>query len=401
LQVRGRPGCPGEVESRFWFGIRGHLSIEEAAGWAGVSRTTGQKWFIEAGGVMPPAQAPGRVKPRLRFEQREEIAVLHGQKLSNAEIARQIGCHRSTVGRELKLGTTVRDKQLPVYRASVAQKKAEWRARRPKLTKLAGSDRLRQVVQAELEKEHSPEQIANRLVLDYPDDSELRVSHETMYKALYVQGRGELRRDLHRRLRTGRALRQPRRSTGERRGRIPGMINIAERPPEADNRSVPGHWEGDLITGANNQSAIGTLVERASGFCLLLHLPEGHGADAVEQAMIAQISRLPETLRRTLAWDQGSEMANHAQIAAATELDIYFCDPHSPWQRGSNENTNGLLRQYFPKGSDLTVYQADYLDHVAAKLNNRPRKRHHWRTPAEVLDQLLSHPQDQPVASTG
>ena len=397
----GRPGCSRGVEYRFWAGVRAGLTGEDAAGSAGVSRTTGRKWFVEAGGVMPPAQVPGRVRPRLTFEQREEIAVLRGQDVPKAEIARQIGCHPSTIGRELAQGTTVRDKQLPVYRASTAQKKAEWRARRPKTSKLAGSDRLRQVVQAELEQEHSPEQIANRLRLDYPDDSELRVSHETIYKALYVQGRGELRRDLHRRLRTGRALRKPRRGTGERRGRIPGMVNIAERPPEADDRSVPGHWEGDLITGAYNQSAIGTLVERASGFCLLLHLPDDHGADAVEQAMIAQMSRLPETLRKTLAWDQGSEMTNHARIAAATDLDIYFCDPHSPWQRGSNENTNGLLRQYFPKGSDLSVYQADYLDHIAAKLNNRPRKRHSWRTAAEVLDQLLSQPQDQAVASTG
>ena len=354
----GRPGCSRAVEYRFWAGVRAGLTVEDAAGWAGVSRTTGRKWFVEAGGVMSPAQAPGRVRPRLTVEQREEIAVLRGQDVPKAEIARQIGCHPSTIGRELAQGTTVRDKQLPVYRASTAQKKAEWRARRPKTSKLAGSDRLRQVVQAELEQEHSPEQIANRLRLDYPDDPELRVSHETIYKALYVQGRGELRRDLHRRLRTGRALRKPRRCTGERRGRIPGMVNIAERPPEADDRSVPGHWEGDLITGANNQSAVGTLVERSSGFCLLLHLPNGHDADAVEQAMIIQMSGLPETLRRTLAWDQGAEMANHARIAAATDLDIYFCDPHSPWQRGSNENTNGLLRQYFPKSSDLSVYQA-------------------------------------------
>lgn len=376
--------------------------MEEAAGFAGVSATTSRKWFVEAGGVMPPAPTRGQIRPRLTFEQREDIAVLKGQQVSNADIARRIGCHPSTIGRELRKGMT-RDRDLhkPLYRASTAQKRAEWRARRPKTSKLAASDRLREVVQAELEQEHSPEQIANRLPLDYPDDPELRVSHETIYKALYVQGRGELRRDLHRRLRTGRALRKPRRSTGERRGRIPGMVNIAERPAEADNRAVPGHWEGDLITGANNQSAIGTLVERASGFCLLLHLPNGHGADAVAEAMIAQMSRLPDTLRQTLAWDQGSEMTNHARIAAATDLDVYFCDPHSPWQRGSNENTNGLLRQYFPKGSDLSIYQADYLDHVAAKLNNRPRKRHSWRTPAEVLDQLLSHPQNQPVASTG
>jgi transposase, IS30 family len=389
------------VRYRFWVGVRAGLTVEDAAGSAGVSRTTGRKWFIEAGGVMPAVQTPAQVKPRLTIEQREDIAMLKSRNVSNADIARHVGCDRSTIGRELAKGTTVRDKQLPVYRASTAQKKAEWRARRPKTTKLAGSDWLRQVVQAELEEEHSPEQIANRLPLDYPDDPELRVSHETIYKALFVQGRGELRRDLHRRLRTGRALRKPRRGTGERRGQIPGMVNIAERPAEADDRKVPGHWEGDLITGANNQSAVGTLVERTSGFTLLLHLPDGHGADAVAEAMTIQMSRLPQTLRRTLTWDQGSEMTNHAQIAAATDLDIYFCDPHSPWQRGSNENTNGLLRQYFPKGSDLSVYQADYLDHVAAKLNNRPRKRHSWRTPAEVLDRLLSDPQDQPVASTG
>lgn len=399
--MMGRPGFPGELRQRYWAAVRTGLGPEEAAGSVGVSAATARGWFVEAGGVMPPAQARGQTRPRLTFEQREDLAMLHAKGLSDAEIARQLGCHRSTVGRELTKGTTVRDKQLPVYRASTAQKKSEWRARRPKTSKLAASDRLRQVVQAELEKEHSPEQIANRLRLDYPDDLELRVSHETIYQAVYIQGRGALRRDLHVRLRTGRALRKPRRTTGERRGRIPGMVNIAERPPEADDRRVPGHWEGDLITGANNQSAIGTLVERTSGFVVLLHLPTDHGADAVAEATIDQMSQLPETLRRTLAWDQGSEMTNHAQIAAATDLDIFFCDPHSPWQRGSNENMNGLLRQYFPKGSDLSVYQADYLDYVAAKLNNRPRKRHGWRTPAEVLDQLLSQPEDHPVASTG
>jgi transposase, IS30 family len=397
-----RPKYPREVEHRFWAGVRAGLVLEAAAGSAGVSPTTSRKWFVEAGGVMPAAPAHGRVRPRLTFTQREEIAVLKSQKLTHVEIARQVGCHPSTVGRELTKGMT-RDRDLhkPTYRASTAQKKAEWRARRPKISKLAASDRLREVVQAGLEEEHSPEQIANRLPLDHPDDPELRVSHETIYQALYVQGRGELRRDLHRRLRTGRALRRPRRTVGERRGRIPDMVNIAERPPEADDRRVPGHWEGDLITGKNNQSAVGTLVERATGFVLLLHLPDSHGADAVEQAMTVQMSELPATLRRTLTWDQGAEMANHVRIAAATEMDVYFCDPHSPWQRGSNENTNGLLRQYFPKSSDLAVYQPDYLDHVAAKLNNRPRQRHAWRTPAEVLDQLLSQPQDQPVASTG
>jgi IS30 family transposase len=257
-------------------------------------------------------------------------------------------------------------------------------------------------VQAGLEEEHSPEQISQRLKMDFPDDPEMRVSHETIYQALYVQGRGELRRDLHKRLRTGRAVRKPRRAVGERRGRIPDMVNIAERPAEAEDRAVPGHWEGDLILGSTaSGSAIGTLVERATSFTMLLHLPGRHGADAVAEAMTVAMSRLPQALRKTLTWDQGSEMSNHVRIADATSLDIYFCDPHSPWQRAVNENTNGLLRQYFPKGTDLSVYQADYLDHVAKKLNNRPRKRLGFHTPAEALDKLLSETSDPDgVAST-
>ena len=208
---------------------------------------------------------------------------------------------------------------------------------------------------------------------------------------------GGLRRDLAKHLRTGRALRKPRRKKGERRGRITDMVLISQRPPEVEDRAVPGHWEGDLIMGSTkSNSAIGTLVERMCGFCLLLHLPTGHGALAVQQAMVTKMSQLPAILRRTLTWDQGHEMANHAQIAAATGLDIYFCDPHAPWQRGSNENTNGLLRQYFPKGSDLSIHGPGYLDFVAAELNNRPRKRLHWKTPAEALDQLLSNPSNPP-----
>jgi len=357
---------------------------------------------------MPRAVEPAQVRPRLTFEQREEIAILHatktpqGTRTTNAEIARRVGCHRSTVGRELALNsTTYTDGHRPRYRASMAQKRTDWRARRPGAAKLATSDRLRQVVQDQLEEEHSPEQISARLKIDFPDDAEMRVSHEAIYQALYVQGRGGLRRDLHQRLRTGRALRKTRRATGERRGKIPGMVNISERPPEVEDRAVPGHWEGDLITGAANKTAIGTLVERATGYCMLLHLPEDHGADAVQEAMVQAMSRLPETLRRTLTWDQGSEMSNHVQIAAATDLDIYFCDPHSPWQRGSNENTNGLLRQYFPKGADLSLFAPDYLEHVATKLNRRPRKRLEFRTPAEALDQLLSEPfNPTDVAST-
>jgi IS30 family transposase len=386
----------------FWEQVRAGLTVESAARVAGVADSTGQAWFKQAGGMMPPRTTPGTVRPRLTFEQREEIAALHASGSTNAAIARAVGCHRSTIGRELTANSTYpNDGHRPRYRASSAQKRSQWKARRPKESKLAASDRLRTVVQDQLEKEHSPEQIAARLVIDYPDDPEMRVSHEAIYQALFVQGRGGLRRELHQRLRTGRAVRRTRRAVGERRGRIPGMVSISERPAEVEDRAVPGHWEGDLITGAQNKSAIGTLVERATGFCLLLHLPDNHGADAVADAMIESMSRLPATLRKTLTWDQGVEMSNHVQIAAATDLDIYFCDPHSPWQRGSNENTNGLLRQYFAKGSDLSVYAPDYLEHVSRKLNNRPRKRLGFRTPAEALDKLLSEPiNPSDVAST-
>ena len=329
--------------------------------------------------------------------------MLHAAGSTQTQIARAVGCHRATIGRELVLNsTTDTDGHRPTYRASSAQKRTDWRARRPGSSKLATNDRLRQVVQDQLKEEHSPEQISARLKIDFPGDAEMRVSHEAIYQALYVQGRGALARDLHKRLRTGRALRKTRRTAGERRGRIAGMVNIAERPPEIEDRAVPGHWEGDLITGAQNKTAIGTLVERATGFCLLLHLPENHGADAVQEAMVEAMSRLPATLRQTLTWDQGVEMSNHVAIAAATELDIYFCDPHSPWQRGTNENTNGLLRQYFPKGADLSLFAPDYLEHVARKLNNRPRKRLKFQTPAESLDKLLSEPiNPHDVASTG
>ena len=319
--------------------------------------------------------------------------MLNGSGLNQAQIAVAIGCHRSTIGRELaRNSTTYTDGHRPTYRASSAQKRTDWRARRPGSSKLATNDRLREVVQDRLTEEHSPEQISARLKIDFPDDAEMRVSHEAIYQALYVQGRGALRRELHQRLRTGRALRKTRRTVGERRGRIPDMVNISERPPEVEDRAIPGHWEGDLIVGAQSQSAIGTLVERTTGFVMLLYLPEDHGADTVAAAMVTAMSRLPETLRKTLTWDQGVEMTNHVAIAAATDLDIYFCDPHSPWQRGTNENTNGLLRQYFPKGTDLSVYAPDYLEHDARKLNNRPRERLGFKTPAEALDQLLSQP---------
>ena len=244
---------------------------------------------------------------------------------------------------------------------------------------------LRREVQARLKRRESPRQIAGRLRIDFPDDPEMHVSAATIYQSLYVQARGGLKRELTAYLRTGRARRKPRRREGERRGRIPGMVMISERPPEVEDRAVPGHWEGDLILGSTaSNSAVGTLVERASGFVMPLHLPAGRGALAVQDALVAKMATLPEQLRRSLTWDQGRELANHVQIAEATGLEIYFCDPHSPWQRGSNENTNGLLRQYFPKGTDLSGHDAARLDAVADQLNGRPRKTLGWKTPAEA-----------------
>ncbi|MDN5724880.1 MAG: IS30 family transposase, partial [Propionibacteriales bacterium] len=254
---------------------------------------------------------------------------------------------------------------------------------------------LRGYVAARLREDWSPEQIAGTLRKRYPVGSRMQVSHETIYTSLFVQGRGTLRKDLTERLRTGRAVRRPRARARDRQNRLGGarvrdMVSISERPPEVDDRAVPGHWEGDLILGRRGASAIGTLVERATGFVLLLHLPDDHTSVSVQDRICAQMAGLPEMLRLTLTWDRGTEMANHVQIAEATGLDIYFADPGKPWQRGSNENTNGLLRQYFPKGTDLSFWGPGYLDRVAIEMNNRPRKRLDWRTPAEALDELLS-----------
>jgi transposase, IS30 family len=391
-----RPRTPRELERGFWCGVRAGDAVEVAASSVGVSSTTGRRWFRDAGGVMPWTPEPsGR---RLCFAEREEIACQRAAGAGVRQIARQLGRDPATISRELRRVVSTRR----AYRASTAQADADDKAKRPKPAKLATNLMLRREVQARLERNHSPEQIARRLREEFPDRPELHVSHETIYQSIYVQGRGGLRRELARHLRTGRTLRRPRRGDGERRGRIPGMVNISERPAEIADRAVPGHWEGDLIIGADNNSAIGTVVERATGFVMLLHLPSDHGALSVQEAIVAKMSQLPGFLRQTLTWDQGSEMANHVQIAAATELDIYFCDPHSPWQRGSNENTNGLLRQYFPKGTDLSVHGQGYLDYVAAELNNRPRKRLGWKTPAEALDHLLCEPFNPPgVADTG
>ena len=399
-----RPLVPVEVSKRFWEGVRQGLCVDDASAVAGVSQATGWRWFGSRGGVLPSCSSTAEPSGlRLSFAEREEIACLVAAGHSARSIARELGRAPSTITRELnrRRGPDGR------YRASTAQAAADASARRPKPAKLAINARLRVEVQARLELHHSPEQIMRRLRQDFPDDPEMWVSHETIYQSLFVQGRGALRRELTTCLRTGRALRRPRRQAAGTRAartrRIPDMVNISERPAEVADRAVPGHWEGDLILGSvASGSAIGTLVERATRYVLLLHLPDNHTALTVQQAMVAKMSELPEQLLRTLTWDQGIEMTNHARIAAATGLDIYFCDPHSPWQRGTNENTNGLLRQYFPKGTDLSRWGPGYLDNIAAELNNRPRKTLDWRTPAEALDQLLSNPSEPPgVATTG
>jgi transposase, IS30 family len=399
------------VQRRFWELIADGWSSEDAGVAVGVSVTCGGKWFRRFGGVNPRMQEPqGQKRPRLSADEREQIMIGTAQGESIRSIADRLSRAPSTIMREIADNGVARNRTgryralhrfganrggwdaKSGYSARIAQRRSEERARRPKAGKLAHCPALRDKVQALLTKKYSPEQIAGQLAKTYPDRPEMQVSHETIYKALYVQGRGELRRELAKCLRTGRALRKPRRRTraGDGRGRIPGMVNISERPAEAVDRAVPGHWEGDLIIGKNQASQIGTLVERSTGFVQLLHLPASREADVIAEAMIATIQALPGNLWKTLTWDQGHELAAHGRISIDAGIDIYFCDPHSPWQRGSNENTNGLLRQYFPKGTDLSVHSAAYLDEVAAELNNRPRKRFDWDSPAQVLDQLLS-----------
>jgi transposase, IS30 family len=381
----GRPALPRVVEVLFWEGVRSGLGTEAAGLAAGVGQTVAWRWFAAAGGVKSngPRPVSGRY---LSVAEREEIAVGLAGGESVRAVAARLGRSPSTISREIRRNSRGRGS----YRALAAQGQAQYRARRPKTAKLAGNAVLREWVQARLTELWSPEQISVMLEREFPLDAGMRVSHETIYQSIYVQGRGALRRELAVCLRTGRALRKPRRKEGERRGRIPGMVMISERPPEAQDRAVPGHWEGDLIIGKNNRSAIGTLVERSTRFVLLLHLPGGYGPGQVAEAMTEAMGGLPDAIRRSLTWDQGSEMAGHAQIAAAADLDIYFCDPHSPWQRGSNENTNGLLRQYFPKGTDLSVHGREQLDAVAAQLNARPRKTLGWKTPAQALEEVLA-----------
>ena len=321
---------------------------------------------------------------RLSMADREEIRAGIARDETFTAIATHLGRSTSTISREV-----ANNGGRAHYRAVDAHRRAARCARRPKSAKLASRSALRSVVESWLEELWSPEQIARRLRIEYPDDPMMQVSHETIYQSLFVQGRGALRKELVKCLRTGRAERRPRSRT-ERRGKIPGMVMISERPAEASDRAVPGHWEGDLIVGKNHGSAIGTLVERTTRYVLLLHLPEGGTAAAVNAAMAEAIGRLPEKLARSVTWDQGTEMSRHADFTVASGIPVYFCDPHSPWQRPSNENTNGLLRQFFPKGADLSAYSRADLDEAERKLNGRPRKTLDWYKPCEKLSELIA-----------
>lgn len=453
LSSPGRPPVwQRENLCRFWREITAGLSSEEAAVEAGVSAPVGTRWFRSSGGMPPTHLAPSTPPPKgrnLSFAEREEIALECARGTGVRGIALKLGRAPSTISREIRRNSATRGGDFD-YRAINAQWHADRSAKRPKASKLALNPVLHDYVQDRLaglittpdgiafngpvvvwKKRRavrrqsrrwslawSPEQISQRLKVDFPEDPTMRISHEAIYQALYIQGRGALRRELSACLRSGRALRLPReRARNRGKAFISDALMISDRPAEIDDRAVPGHWEGDLILGLGS-SAIGTLVERTTRFTMLLHLPRmeghgktkpikngpalaGHGAEAVRDAIAGTIMYLPAHLRRSLTWDQGAEMAQHAQLQIKTGLDVYFCDPQSPWQRGSNENTNGLLRQYFPKGTDLSQHGADELNAVAHALNTRPRKTLGWQTPAEALDQLLKQDTIEGAATTG
>ena len=452
LHSLGRPPVvPRAERRRFWAAVAAGKSSEEAARSAGISPAVGGRWFRESGGMPPShlaASAPLRSTRYLSLAEREELAILHAQAHGVREIARRMRRAASTISRELRRNAATRGRGC-AYRAMTAQWHADRAARRPRVARLVRHDALRSYVTDRLAghivaasgeriagpvvpwkgrrhgpRQHrrwalawSPEQIAHRLPLDFPDDPTMRISHEAIYQALYIQGRGALRRELTACLRTGRALRVPR-ARAHSRGKqfVSPELLISARPPHVEDRAVPGHWEGDLILGLRS-SAIGTLVERTTRFTMLLHLPPmpghgvglrqkngpalaGHGAAAVRDAIARSIATLPAQLRQSLTWDQGAEMAQHARLHLDAGIQIYFCDPHSPWQRATNENTNGLLRQYFPRGTDLRGVSVDDLTAVAFTLNTRPRKTLGWRTPAEALDQFLQSVLTESVATT-
>jgi IS30 family transposase len=358
-----------------------------AAAAVGCSTKSIQRFMARTGGLFPKARE--RSPLRLSPGDREELSrgLLAGE--SFREIAERLGRSPSTISREVSANGCRSS-----YRAWRAEQSAARRARRPKTEKLAANPRLCREVERRLLERWSPQQIAARLVRDYPDDQEMRVSHETIYRTLFVQARGALRKELAACLRTGRTQRcSHKRTEHTGTGRLRGMVMISDRPAEAADRAIPGHWEGDLLMGKGGRSAVGTLVERSSRYVLLLHLPHGRTAEDVRHALTRQILTLPAALRRTLTWDQGKEMAQHAKFTVATNVGVYFCDPHSPWQRGSNENTNGLLRQFLPLTDDFNSLTRRDLTKIAREINNRPRQTLNWMKPSEVFSQI--------VASTG
>lgn len=450
MRSPGRPRVSQrEHRRRFWEQIAKGATSEDAGMLAGVSPAVGTRWFGEAGG-MPPSDFAAASGRYLSFGEREEIALLRVQGVGVNEIGRRLGRSASTISRELRRNAATRGGKLE-YRAVNAQWHRDRRAARPRKSKLEKAERLREYVQERLAGmvrlpdgrpvagpqasewkgrnkgrrqdrrwalAWSPEQIANRLPIDFPDDESMRISHEAIYQALFIKARGGLERELVTCLRTGRALRVPRaRSRARNPGHVTPETKISARPVEAGDRAVAGHWEGDLVIGTDH-SAVGTLVERTSRFAMLLHLPRedgygtmqrvkngpalaGHGAAAVRKAVASTMGALPEELRRTLTWDRGKELAQHAQLTAETGIGVFFADPHSPWQRGTNENFNGLLRQYLPKGTDLSRWGRSELDAIVAAVNNRPRKILGWRTPAEVLKEHIDSRKKPGVARTG
>ena len=448
MRSPGTPPLPREMQRLFWIEIAKGLIPAQAAHVVGASQPVGQRWFHNAGG-MPPFPLEPLSGRYLSFVEREEIAMLNAQGAGVRKIARAIGRDPSTISRELRRNAATRV-SASGYRASVAQWKAELAARRPKTAKLVANPRLHAYVQERLaghisrpdgtpvagpppprwtgnNKPHrkdrawtlawSPEQIAQRIKVDFPDDESMRISHEAIYQALYIQGRGALKRELVWCLRTGRALRAPReRSRRKTWAHVTPETLISERPAEAADRAVPGHWEGDLLIGLE-RSAVGTVVERTTRFIKLVHLPReegyrhketpkhgpalaGYGAITMKNALAKTMSDLPEQLARSLTWDRGKEMSAHAQFKVETGIPVFFADPQSPWQRGTNENTNGLLRQYFPKGTDLSRWSDEDLEAVAHALNTRPRKTLGWKTPAEAFNEQLLLLQQAGVAST-
>ncbi|GAA0676030.1 IS30 family transposase [Kitasatospora atroaurantiaca] len=374
-------------------------SNREASRRVGVHDRTGREWRngrTDPSRFRPPARServacPGLPGRYLSQDERIHIADRLREKAAIRAIAAELGRSPSTISREIRRNSTVDPRGRQHYRPHAAHARADARRPRPKPGKIGQNPELRDFIQDRLDKRWSPEQICQALRDTFPERPEMHVAHETVYQALYVQGRGELRRELACALRTGRARRVPHRQAAARRPRFATpMVMISERPAEAEDRAVPGHWEGDLIIGKDGASAIGTLVERATRYVMLLHLPHGRTAEHVRDALVETVQTLPGHLVRSLTWDQGAEMAAHGSFTIATGIPVYFCDPASPWQRGSNENTNGLLRQYFPKGTDLSAHSTEDLTAVAAELNGRPRKTLGWETPAERLHKLLA-----------